>query len=373
MLDHPPPDRTLSVRLHHAPPLLRISLLGGMTLHIGDREISLSNRKARALIAYLAVTPGMRETRERLVGLLWSETEDGKARASLRQLLHGLRDALDKEGVAALSTDNLHVSLDASLIVTDLDCALASIDRGDPADWLVREPHLEDAFLRGYDDVDPSFGSWLTTKRENVRRLLIQRLEAQLSDSAHHVEATKRIAHALFQIDPTHEIACQHLMRTLRRFRQHQRRAGRVQAAVDVPRTGIRHRAVGGDARARCRDQKRNLSACHPSFGGTQGRDFCEHRRRRFGYPSGGEARDRLGNEIGIRCATRRVWSHAPAVRFGNDGGARSHPRGAAISCSASGRFKPSWRSRQTTNRPAAATMTAPTATSAAGTSPKNR
>ena len=155
----------------------------------------------------------MRETRERLVGLLWSETEDGKARASLRQLLHGLRDALDKEGVAALVTDNLHVSLDASLIVTDLDCALASIDRGDPADWLVREPHLEDAFLRGYDDVDPSFGSWLTTKRENVRRLLIQRLEAQLSDSADHVEATKRIAHALFQIDPTHEIACQHLMR----------------------------------------------------------------------------------------------------------------------------------------------------------------
>ena len=213
MLDHPPPDRTLSVRLHHAPPLLRISLLGGMTLHIGDREISLSNRKARALIAYLAVTPGMRETRERLVGLLWSETEDGKARASLRQLLHGLRDALDKEGVAALVTDNLHVSLDASLIVTDLDCALASIDRGDPADWLVREPHLEDAFLRGYDDVDPSFGNWLTTKRENVRRLLIQRLEAQLSDSADHVEATKRIAHALFQIDPTHEIACQHLMR----------------------------------------------------------------------------------------------------------------------------------------------------------------
>ena len=28
------------------------------------------------------------------------------------------------------------------------------------------------------------------------------------------LEATKRIAHALFQIDPTHEIACQHLMRT---------------------------------------------------------------------------------------------------------------------------------------------------------------
>ena len=211
MSDHPPRDRTPGVR-GCAPPLLRISLLGGMALHIGDREIALNNRKARALIAYLAVTPGMRETRERLIGLLWSETEGGKARASLRQLLHALREALDKEGVGGLSTDHLHVSLDGSLIVTDLDCALASIDRGDPAECLVREPLIADAFLRGYDDVDPSFGNWLTTKRENVRRLLIQRLEAHLSESAHHAETTKRIAHALFQIDPTHEIACQHLM-----------------------------------------------------------------------------------------------------------------------------------------------------------------
>jgi DNA-binding SARP family transcriptional activator len=194
--------------------VLRISILGGLALHIGDREIALNNRKAKALMAYLALTPGMRETRDRLVGLLWSETEDGKARASLRQLLYSLREALDREGVAALSTDNLHVSLDDALFVTDLDCALASIDRGDPAECLLTEPLVADGFLRGYDDVDPSFGSWLTTKRENVHRLLIQRLEARLSDSAHDAETTRRIAHALFQIDPTHEIACQHLMRT---------------------------------------------------------------------------------------------------------------------------------------------------------------
>jgi DNA-binding SARP family transcriptional activator len=194
--------------------LLQISLLGGMALHVGDREVALSNRKARALIAYLAVTPGMRETRDRLVGLLWSETEDGKARASLRQLLHGLRDTLDKEGVSGLSADNLHVSLDGAFVVTDLDCALASIDRGDPADFFIREPQIAGEFLRGYDDIDPSFGNWLTTKRETIHRLLIQRLETQMSDCAHDVEATKRIAHALFQIDPTHEIACQQLMRT---------------------------------------------------------------------------------------------------------------------------------------------------------------
>ena len=50
-----------------------------------------------------------------------------------------------------------------------------------------------------------------------------------------------------------------------------------------------------------------------------------------------------------------------------------SQPRGAAISCSTSGRLRPSWRSRQTTNSPAPATIAAPSATNAAGTSPKNR
>jgi DNA-binding SARP family transcriptional activator len=213
MKNYPPPERTEGVETHRSQPLLRISLFDGIALHIGDRELTLSNRKARALIAYLAATPGMKETRDRLVGLLWSETEEGRARGSLRQLLHALRDVFDKEGIAGLSTDNFHVSLDGTLVVTDLDCALASIDRGDPADFLVREPCIADAFLRGYDDVDPSFGSWLTTRRENIHRLLIRRLEAQLSVPSDHAETARRIAHTLFQIDPTHEIACQHLMR----------------------------------------------------------------------------------------------------------------------------------------------------------------
>jgi DNA-binding SARP family transcriptional activator len=217
--DRPRDERVPRVRLvasgpaRHAKALVRISLLDGMSLHVDGREVRLNSRKAKALIAYLLLTPHMTETRDRLVGLLWSETEDAKARASLRQLLHSLRDAFDQEGLVGLSTDKTHVSLDGSVFETDLGCALASIDRGDPADTLVTEACITDSFLRGYDDIDPSFGSWLAIKRESVRQLLIQRLEAQFSNASHRVEATKRIARALIQMDPTHEIACQELMR----------------------------------------------------------------------------------------------------------------------------------------------------------------
>ncbi len=54
------------------------------------RDIKLRKRKARALLAYLALTDGCQETRERLVGLLWSDSEEDKARSSLRQILHEL-------------------------------------------------------------------------------------------------------------------------------------------------------------------------------------------------------------------------------------------------------------------------------------------
>ena len=61
---------------------LAISLFGGVSLHIAGHKIELRNRKAEALIGYLALSPGPSETRERLAGLLWSEMEESRARGS---------------------------------------------------------------------------------------------------------------------------------------------------------------------------------------------------------------------------------------------------------------------------------------------------
>ena len=56
-------------------------------------DAGLDPEKARAALAYIALSEGRRETRERLVGLLWSESGEDKARASLRQTLRDLRVA----------------------------------------------------------------------------------------------------------------------------------------------------------------------------------------------------------------------------------------------------------------------------------------
>jgi DNA-binding SARP family transcriptional activator len=105
------------------------------------------------------------------------------------------------------------VSLDPSIFRTDLDDFLHSVDSGNPTVFQLNLEDINSSFLRGYDDVDPSFATWMTVKRENVRRMLIQDLEARLADVPNRPEETKRIARALVQIDPTHEVACQKLMK----------------------------------------------------------------------------------------------------------------------------------------------------------------
>ena len=53
----------------------------------------LPTRKAQALLAYLALTPGRAHPRDKLTALLWPETGDRRARHSLRQALFSLRKA----------------------------------------------------------------------------------------------------------------------------------------------------------------------------------------------------------------------------------------------------------------------------------------
>jgi DNA-binding SARP family transcriptional activator len=209
---HAPAQHPARARAHRAKASLRVCLLDGLSLHVDGREVALSSRKAKALIGYLVLAPGMRETRDRLVGLLWSETPNAAARGSLRQLLHLIRRAFNALGVQALAANKFHVSLDEMAVTTDLDDAFESVDRGHPADCLLDAAHITDSLLRGHDDLDRSFASWLRIKRESVRQLLIHKLEARLCDTE-QPEATKRIARALSQLDPTHEVACQKMMR----------------------------------------------------------------------------------------------------------------------------------------------------------------
>lgn len=71
---------------------MKIKLFGGFSLIDQNGEVApLTLRRAQALIAYLAVKPYRRESREVLVDLLWPDRFKEQAQASLRQVLFELK------------------------------------------------------------------------------------------------------------------------------------------------------------------------------------------------------------------------------------------------------------------------------------------
>jgi len=75
--------------------LLQIELLGGFEARLApDSGLVFGQRKAQAILAYLALAPDYTVPRARLVHLLWSERGEEQARSSLRQALAALRKGL---------------------------------------------------------------------------------------------------------------------------------------------------------------------------------------------------------------------------------------------------------------------------------------
>src|SRR6516164_4830497 len=111
-------------------PKLAISIFGGISVRRDRSEIPLANRKARALLAYLALSESGRESRERLAGLLWPDTTEHNARASLRQVLLDVREALGSFGGSALTSGRHEVELVKDAIELDLTVILLEIAAG---------------------------------------------------------------------------------------------------------------------------------------------------------------------------------------------------------------------------------------------------
>ena len=77
----------------------RLDLFGGFQLSSADgTPIPLTARKARAVLAYLALAQGRAQPRDKLAALCWAESNAEQARSSLRQALSAARRALDEAG-----------------------------------------------------------------------------------------------------------------------------------------------------------------------------------------------------------------------------------------------------------------------------------
>ena len=143
--------------------MLRLTIFGLFSLADSNgTEIELKSRKAKALLAYLAISDRMSRSREEIMALLWSDRADTQARGSLRQVLTGLRKALGESGAGLLNTGADSISLNPDKIAVSEATGeefLAGLHIADPAfdDWLRDERSAtQDAFSSSRETTDNS-------------------------------------------------------------------------------------------------------------------------------------------------------------------------------------------------------------------------
>lgn len=191
---------------------LDIATAGGVGLSVAGKPIVLANRKARGILAYLAMERDGPVSRERLAGLFWSDYGERQARNSLRQAIFEIRDSLRVYSFDGILTGRDPVSLDRRRVRLDIDDVLADVAAGRTPNCLSHAA-WPDQLLATYEDLSPLFGEWLVEARRSVRDRLLRGLQRAFSDESVTRAGRRWLAEAAARVDPMHEEACRTAMR----------------------------------------------------------------------------------------------------------------------------------------------------------------
>jgi TolB-like protein/DNA-binding SARP family transcriptional activator len=165
--------------------------------------VEIAGKKNQALLTYLALNAGKKLTREKLMGLLWSDRGETQARSSLRQALASLRRDLRDIEPSPLASDGDTVALDGSAIATDVG-TFETLAGAASAEELRRAMSIyQGDLLDGLAVRDAAFDDWLAFERSRLRELAIgalMRLTAEAS-GGEAIAAGRR----LVALDPLRE------------------------------------------------------------------------------------------------------------------------------------------------------------------------
>lgn len=192
-----------------------LSLVASWRLDGPHGQIPIAGRKARALLAALALTPDQVQTRAALATLLWGGHDDIRARASLRQAILELKTALSAAGAPLLEVTTEMVAITAGMLATDVDQTLEAIARGLPEgaefDRIVRLPLI----LNDLADVSDGFAELAAQIVDRTVARAGQRLRTLYEDASHPVATRLRAARAAAALDGYDEAALRAQMQCL--------------------------------------------------------------------------------------------------------------------------------------------------------------
>ncbi|HSG65269.1 MAG TPA: BTAD domain-containing putative transcriptional regulator, partial [Gammaproteobacteria bacterium] len=195
--------------------ILRLELIGGCELRTpSGQPLKLTARKARALLAFLALQDGAPQSRERLAALLWEDADTELARTSLRQALSAIRRALPESGRSALHADALQIALDPDELDVDVVRLRRLLADATSASLAIALDLYRGELLEGLDARSGAFDEWLGTERRSLRREVVvaaqklRELCREAGDTTGEVAALTRV----IALEPLNEPAYRELM-----------------------------------------------------------------------------------------------------------------------------------------------------------------
>lgn len=193
--------------------MYRLTLLG--SLGIEASGASPPDRAAQprqlALLALLAASEGPL-TRDKLVGYLWPEVEERRARRRLSDTLYVLRQELGSDAVVAMA-DTL--ALNRDVIGSDLADFQAALDAGDLEEAV---SHYDGPFLDGfYLSGTVAFERWVDGQRQRLARSYRAALETLASSAAERNALREAVRWRRRQVaqEPYSSLAVRRLMEAL--------------------------------------------------------------------------------------------------------------------------------------------------------------
>jgi DNA-binding SARP family transcriptional activator/TolB-like protein len=208
------------------PSLLRLQLVGPMqALTLDNENVLPPGRKTRGLLAILAMSGRRPVLRSKLAEMLWSRRSEEQARASLRQEIHRLLDALAPVGATVVSVERHSLALRPGLTSVDAERLLnANVNHviaqananagaqlgGGASNYAL--PPLDGVLLEELNGTDPALDAWLASERRRLHEHALALYEAALQRRP-DPGAAIAICRQLLLLDPLHEAAWRGLIR----------------------------------------------------------------------------------------------------------------------------------------------------------------
>ncbi|MER8967296.1 alpha/beta fold hydrolase [Mesorhizobium sp. M0159] len=190
-------------------------LLGGFDFAGDAAIVPALSRKARAMVAYLALQSGHGQSREKLATLLWGVNGETQARMSLRQAVSTVRKAMQASGGGQFLTEGDKISLHVDGLDFDVarfEALAASLQ----PDNLEQALHVyRGDLLDGFGLKEEAFEDWLRIERERLRAMAVAALDRLLAHYCATSDAAScvRVATRLLAMEPLREDIHRTLMR----------------------------------------------------------------------------------------------------------------------------------------------------------------